>query len=362
MCENFDSSNTLFDNDKNQLFDDTVNENLNKPNFNNNITFKNDEYNKNNLNENKNKHNYLIPNEIIEHLDVNNNWKIRTQAIDNLKDYITNISEPSILINNLQYYFNFLYNLLNDINFKITLNAITIIKQLIYKSGLYIINHLNSLIPILIHKLNDKKQIIQQNITEIFLLISSITSPSTIIKNILNNFNQENIAIHFQIVKLIYNILNNNPNNNYEFNELITYLIPLLECNDEKLVVVTYETLNKVANISSLYSQKIFDIINNNKNVDTQSYYNYSYANSDIINNNSINNNNININDNNRIGIFNNQNINSDKISIINNNNSSNNRFNNRSPSINGSFVNSISDQSTRMYLHNNNGFLYPLG
>jgi len=314
-------------------------------NDNNNNNFDNEKL------KNKNVLNNILPGEIIDNLNQKNNWKIRTQAIDNLQEYISNIKDPSILINNLQFYFDFSINLLNDINFKVALTSLSIIKQLIYKSGLYILKYIDIIVPILIQKLNDKKKIIQQNIIEIFLLISHIISPKDVIKSVLNSFNSDNVIIYYQMVKLIFHILNENPNSNYDFNELVTYLIPLLESNNEKLVNITYETLNIIANISSLYSQKILNIIKNNKNnCDLISAYNKPNINDNIssitsisINNEIIkssNSNNINIdninnnNNNSNNSIYTNKNYN--KLPLINLSNS---------PLTNNPIINSYSNQ-----------------
>jgi len=385
LLNTYDSANTLFDINNNQLCDSSTFQlknngilvdnndkniqlfNQKKIDLNNNNKFPcnnnsnnniNNNYNNNDISANDNNENGnnklkinsssydLIPNDIIKKLNIKNNWKIRTQAIDSLQNYINNISDAAILINNLEYYFNILYELINDINFKISLNSLIIIKHLIYKSGLYIQIHLDNLIPLLIHKLNDKKQIIQQKIVEIFLLLSVIISPKLVIKFILKS----NITQAYeQKVKLILCILKESPNSDYDFNELITYLIPLVESNDEKVAVSTYEILNKIATISPFYSQKVINILSHSENFDNTM---------NVIN---INKKFTNINEN----IIKNTYYNNDKESINENINNiyNNNQNNNIAPSFNGSIseysINNKYVYNNNIYNNNNNNSLY---
>ena len=183
-----------------------------------------------------------VPEELIEHIKNNSDYKIRSQSIEKLHQITQEITDPSVLKKDIKGLLEYLVSFLNDSNFKITLTSIYIIGQIIDISGLEIVHQLAYICSHLIAKLSDNKAIIRQAAIKIIIkLMRNIEAPS-VLEICLASMGDTNPRIREEVINLTSVALLTFTNTEFNYRMIIKSLAPSLKDAKPKVKFVAMET------------------------------------------------------------------------------------------------------------------------
>lgn len=170
----------------------------------------------------------FIPLFVMEQLDNMSDWKSRSNGMDELLLIIDGIANPLVLAPHCDSFLEYLSKFVDDVNFKIILNALNVIYKVVLKTGLHIRPCLDRVVEILVSKLSDAKVIVRQVSLKLAMALMESLSPSTVLAVFFPYLRHKNARIREEITNIITSALLNFPSSDFDLRTIPVKMAPLL--------------------------------------------------------------------------------------------------------------------------------------
>ena len=147
----------------------------------------------------------VIPHQVMDKLNDQTNYKTRAQAVEELKGILREMNKRAIdaLSPNVFDFINYLNNLLDDSNFKITTVTLEILGILVEKFNIAIRPHLKPMIGCLTKRMGDNKIVIRQAIMKVVMQLMQILSPKPVLQVLTENLYNRNSRTRQETLNII---------------------------------------------------------------------------------------------------------------------------------------------------------------
>eukprot|EP00163_Fabomonas_tropica_P001966 TRINITY_DN1145_c1_g1_i2.p1 TRINITY_DN1145_c1_g1~~TRINITY_DN1145_c1_g1_i2.p1 ORF type:complete len:1334 (-),score=342.97 TRINITY_DN1145_c1_g1_i2:21-4022(-) len=191
----------------------------------------------------------FIPNDMIDLLKDDSNWKVRAQAIEELQYIVFRLEDSQPLLPHLQPLMIFLTNMLDDPNFKISLTTLQIIGDLIGKVGMAVRPVTQTVLSALIEKLGDNKIVIRQANMKVISKLLQILTPKPILTELLQKLHHKNWHVREEIINTVIQALLVYRRYDFDYDSLVPQLVGALSDSKTKVRFVATEALAVVHSV-----------------------------------------------------------------------------------------------------------------
>ena len=144
----------------------------------------------------------IVPGHIMNRLG-EGDFRLRAQAVEELKCIISDLETPDLLTPHLLHFISFLNNLLDDSNFKISTVTLEILGSLVQLLSAGVKPHLKPIVLALTKRMGDNKIVIRQAIMKVVMQLMQILSPKPVITVISENLSHRNSRVRQETINII---------------------------------------------------------------------------------------------------------------------------------------------------------------
>lgn len=184
---------------------------------------------------------------VISKLKDQSNWRVRAQGIEELKNAISYLGDPSPVLPHLAALFGLLLDFLDDINFKITVTSLQIIGILIAKLGQNVEPFLKPLVNTLTNKLGDNKIVIRQENMRVLMHLMQILSPKPVLSVLTTSLQHPKSKVREETLNVVIGALLTFPRSDFDLPELTNAIAPALADSKRKVRQAALEAFAVIA-------------------------------------------------------------------------------------------------------------------
>ncbi|XP_040824996.1 TOG array regulator of axonemal microtubules protein 1 isoform X4 [Ochotona curzoniae] len=170
----------------------------------------------------------IIPQELHARLLDQENYKNRTQAVEELKQVLGKFNPSCTPHSNLVSFISLLYNLLDDSNFKVVHGTLQVLHLLVVRLGEQVQQFLGPVIAASIKVLADNKLVIKQEYMKIFLKLMKEVGPQQVLCLLLEHLKHKHSRVREEVVNICICSLLTYPSEDFDLPKLSFDLAPAL--------------------------------------------------------------------------------------------------------------------------------------
>ncbi|XP_078671437.1 TOG array regulator of axonemal microtubules protein 1-like isoform X2 [Branchiostoma floridae x Branchiostoma belcheri] len=170
----------------------------------------------------------IIPSHVMQQLVDQDDWRIRAQGIEQLKNIMASLRDATPLLPQLLPFISFLCNLLDDVNFKITTVTLEIFGLLVDKLNLGVKPYLKPIVSALTKRLGDLKFVIKQENLRVLMQLMNILSPKPILSHLYEGLDHKNSRVREETLNVIIASLLTFPTYEFDLGALCEIVAPTL--------------------------------------------------------------------------------------------------------------------------------------
>nr|XP_045010973.1 TOG array regulator of axonemal microtubules protein 1 isoform X2 [Jaculus jaculus] len=170
----------------------------------------------------------IIPQELHARLLDQEDYKNRTQAVEELKQLLGKFSPNSTPHSSLVGFISLLYNLLDDSNFKVVHGTLQVLHLLVIRLGEQVQQFLGPVIAASVKVLADNKLVIKQEYMKIFLKLMKEVGPQQVLCLLLENLKHKHSRVREEVVNICICSLLTYPSEDFDLPKLSFDLAPAL--------------------------------------------------------------------------------------------------------------------------------------
>lgn len=189
----------------------------------------------------------FVPQSVVVKLKDQSNWRVRAQGIEELKNAMGYLDDPSPVLPHLAALFGLLLDFLDDINFKITVTSLQIIGLLIAKLGQNVEPFLKPLVNTLTNKLGDNKIVIRQENMKVLMHLMQILSPKPVLNVLTSSLQHPKSKVREETLNVVIGALLTFPRSDFDLPELTNAIAPALADNKRKVRQAALEAFAVIA-------------------------------------------------------------------------------------------------------------------
>jgi HEAT repeat protein len=191
----------------------------------------------------------FIPVSLMQQLEDSENWRMRVSAVQELENIVMTLETFQEIMPYLAVLLRFLTKLLEDNNFKVSICALNIVKEVLSQPGLAQQSNISQILPVCLKKLGDNKIAVRQSTFKVFLALAKHCKGKTVnnvvIPVLCDGLGSENWHIREEVVIVLIAFLLDSVE--FEFLEIVPVLAKLLDDQKTKIRYVTTELLAVIA-------------------------------------------------------------------------------------------------------------------
>ncbi|XP_034369801.1 TOG array regulator of axonemal microtubules protein 1 isoform X2 [Arvicanthis niloticus] len=196
----------------------------------------------------------IIPQELHARLLDQEDYKNRTQAVEELKQLLGKFNPSSTPHSSLVGFISLLYNLLDDSNFKVVHGTLQVLHLLVIRLGEQVQQFLGPVIAASVKVLADNKLVIKQEYMKIFLKLMKEVGPQQVLSLLLENLKHKHSRVREEVVNICICSLLTYPSEDFDLSKLSFDLAPALVDSKRRVRQAALEAFAVLA--SSLGSGK----------------------------------------------------------------------------------------------------------
>ncbi|XP_029454335.1 TOG array regulator of axonemal microtubules protein 1 [Rhinatrema bivittatum] len=196
----------------------------------------------------------VIPQELYSRLLDHEDYKIRTQAIEELKTVTREFSFGAAPSSSVVGFISFLYNLLDDINFNVVHGTLEVLNLLVVQLGQSIEQYLGHVISATVKVLGDNKEVIKLDYMDIFQNLMKMVGPQRVLSLLLENLKHKTSRVREEVVNISIVSLLTYPSEDFDLARLSCDIAPALIDSKRKVRHAALEAFAVLA--SSMGSNK----------------------------------------------------------------------------------------------------------
>ncbi|XP_021034736.1 TOG array regulator of axonemal microtubules protein 1 isoform X2 [Mus caroli] len=170
----------------------------------------------------------IIPQELHARLLDQEDYKNRTQAVEELKQLLGKFNPSSTPHSSLVGFISLLYNLLDDSNFKVVHGTLQVLHLLVIRLGEQVQQFLGPVIAASVKVLADNKLVIKQEYMKIFLKLMKEVGPQRVLSLLLENLKHKHSRVREEVVNICICSLLTYPSEDFDLPKLSFDLAPAL--------------------------------------------------------------------------------------------------------------------------------------
>ncbi|XP_038193479.1 TOG array regulator of axonemal microtubules protein 1 isoform X2 [Arvicola amphibius] len=170
----------------------------------------------------------IIPQELHARLLDQEDYKNRTQAVEELKQLLGRFNPSSTPHSSLVGFISLLYNLLDDSNFKVVHGTLQVLHLLVIRLGEQVQQYLGPVIAASVKVLADNKLVIKQEYMKIFLKLMKEVGPQQVLCLLLGNLKHKHSRVREEVVNICICSLLTYPSEDFDLPKLSFDLAPAL--------------------------------------------------------------------------------------------------------------------------------------
>ncbi|KAL1790579.1 FAM179B isoform X2 [Sigmodon hispidus] len=170
----------------------------------------------------------IIPQELHARLLDQEDYKNRTQAVEELKQLLGKFNPSSTPHSSLVGFISLLYNLLDDSNFKVVHGTLQVLHLLVIRLGEQVQQFLGPVIAASVKVLADNKLVIKQEYMKIFLKLMKEVGPQQVLGLLLENLKHKHSRVREEVVNICICSLLTYPSEDFDLSKLSFDLAPAL--------------------------------------------------------------------------------------------------------------------------------------
>ncbi|XP_012638237.2 TOG array regulator of axonemal microtubules protein 1 isoform X2 [Microcebus murinus] len=170
----------------------------------------------------------IIPQELHSRLLDQEDYKNRTQAVEELKQVLGKFNPSSTPHSSLVGFISLLYNLLDDSNFKVVHGTLQVLHLLVIRLGEQVQPFLGPVIAASVKVLADNKLVIKQEYMKIFLKLMKEVGPQQVLCLLLEHLKHKHSRVREEVVNICICSLLTYPSEDFDLSKLSFDLAPAL--------------------------------------------------------------------------------------------------------------------------------------
>ncbi|XP_060150759.1 TOG array regulator of axonemal microtubules protein 1 isoform X1 [Globicephala melas] len=170
----------------------------------------------------------IIPQELHSRLLDQEDYKNRTQAIEELKQVMGRFNPSSTSHSSLVGFISLMYNLLDDSNFKVVYGTLQVLHLLVVRLGEQVQQFLGPVIAASVKVLTDNKLVIKQEYMKIFLKLMKEVGPQQVLCLLLEHLKHKHSRVREEVVNICISSLLTYPSEDFDLSKLSFDLAPAL--------------------------------------------------------------------------------------------------------------------------------------
>ncbi|XP_045865137.1 TOG array regulator of axonemal microtubules protein 1 isoform X3 [Meles meles] len=170
----------------------------------------------------------IIPQELHSRLLDQEDYKNRTQAVEELKQVIGRFNPSSTPHSSLVGFISLLYNLLDDSNFRVVHGTLQVLHLLVIRLGQQVQQFLGQVIAASVKVLADNKLVIKQEYMKIFLKLMKEVGPQQVLCLLLEHLKHKHSRVREEVVNICICSLLTYPSEDFDLPKLSFNLAPAL--------------------------------------------------------------------------------------------------------------------------------------
>ncbi|XP_074091959.1 TOG array regulator of axonemal microtubules protein 1 isoform X2 [Macrotis lagotis] len=170
----------------------------------------------------------VVPQELHARLLDQEDYKSRTQAVEELKQVLGRFSPASTPHSSLVGFVSLLYNLLDDSNFKVVHGTLQVLHLLVTRLGERVQQFLGPVIAATVKVLADNKLVIKQEYMKIFLKLMKEVGPQQVLCLLLEHLKHKHSRVREEVVNISICSLLTYPSEDFDLPKLAFGLAPAL--------------------------------------------------------------------------------------------------------------------------------------
>ena len=171
----------------------------------------------------------VIPKRIMDQLLDQTQWKTRANGVQELKSIISSLEDGARIVPHVLAFISFLCNLLDDVNFKVTLLTLEIYGVLITKLNTGAKQFLKPLISALTKRFGDNKVVIQQANMKVLMQLMHVLTPQAVVSSIGDSLKHRKSGVREEALNIIIASLLTFPSYDFDLAQLCQMLAPTLK-------------------------------------------------------------------------------------------------------------------------------------
>ncbi|KAF6133424.1 TOG array regulator of axonemal microtubules 1 [Phyllostomus discolor] len=170
----------------------------------------------------------IIPQELHSRLLDQEDYKNRTQAVEELKQVMGRFNVSSTPHSSLVSFISLLYNLLDDSNFRVVHGTLQVLHLLVIRLGEQVQHFLGPVIAASVKVLADNKLVIKQEYMKIFLKLMKEVGPQQVLCLLLEHLKHKHSRVREEVVNICICSLLTYPSEDFDLPKLSFDLAPAL--------------------------------------------------------------------------------------------------------------------------------------
>ncbi|KAM5235817.1 TOG array regulator of axonemal microtubules protein 1 isoform 2-T2 [Ctenodactylus gundi] len=170
----------------------------------------------------------IIPQELHSRLLDQEDYKNRTQAVEELKQVLGKFNPSSTTHSSLVGFISLLYNLLDDSNFKVVHGTLQVLHLLVIRLGEQVQQFLGPVVAASVKVLADNKLVIKQEYMKIFLKLMKEVGPQQVLCLLLEHLKHKHSRVREEVINICICSLLTYPSEDFDLPKLSFDLAPAL--------------------------------------------------------------------------------------------------------------------------------------
>ncbi|XP_071787660.1 TOG array regulator of axonemal microtubules protein 1-like isoform X2 [Asterias amurensis] len=171
----------------------------------------------------------VIPKHVMDQLLDQTQWKTRANGVQELKSIILSVEDPTRIVPHMLAFISFLCNLLDDVNFKVTLLTLEIYGVLVSKLNTGVKQFLKPLISALTKRFGDNKVVIRQANMKVLMQLMHVLTPQAVVSTIGDSLKHRKSGVREEALNIIIASLLTFPSYDFDLAQLCQMLAPTLK-------------------------------------------------------------------------------------------------------------------------------------
>ena len=173
----------------------------------------------------------IIPSHIMTRINDQKDFKIRAQAVEDLKGVILSLKSSEIsqkLMPHMMAFVSFLSTLLDDSNFKIITVTLEILYSLVERLGENVRNFVKNIVTVLTKRMGDNKVVIRHAIMRVLIKMMQCYSPQLVLSATFDNLSHRNSRVRQETVNCVIAAMLTFPSYEFDLPEICLAVGPTL--------------------------------------------------------------------------------------------------------------------------------------